>query len=130
MTRPFSYSRAISLRILTKRGCNGAACHGGVKGRGGFKLSANALYPKDDYEWITKGGTYQVLTAEVKGQRVPRVDLATSREEPSARQAHHGRPARRRQAVSMTDSEDYKTMLDWVKRGALTAPERGEGTAS
>ena len=53
------------------------ACHGGVKGQGGFKLSANALYPADDYEWITKGGGYQVLTAEVKGERIPRIDLAS-----------------------------------------------------
>ena len=75
MTRPVSFTREIS-GILTKRGCNGAACHGGVKGQGGLKLSANALYPADDYDWITKGGAYQVLTAEVKGERVPRIDLA------------------------------------------------------
>src|SRR5437588_324110 len=72
--RPFRFARDIG-GILTKRGCNQAACHGGVKGRGGLKLSANALYPKDDYGWITKGGVYQVLTAEVKGERIPRVDV-------------------------------------------------------
>jgi Bacterial Ig-like domain (group 2). len=72
--RPFSFARDIG-GILTKRGCNQAACHGGVKGRGGLKFSANALYPKDDYEWITKGGVYQVLTAEVPGVRIPRVDV-------------------------------------------------------
>ena len=88
-TRPVSFTREIS-GILTKRGCNGAACHGGVKGQGGLKLSANALYPADDYEWITKGGAYQVLTAEVKGERIPRIDLAESREEPAAAEAHHG----------------------------------------
>ena len=55
LTQPVSFTREIS-GILTKRGCNGAACHGGVKGQGGLKLSANALYPKDDYDWITKGG--------------------------------------------------------------------------
>ena len=65
-----SFTREIS-GILTKRGCNGAACHGGVKGQGGLKLSANALYPEDDYNWIIKGGAYQVLSAEVKGERVP-----------------------------------------------------------
>ena len=46
-----------------------------MKGRGGFKLSPGVLNPKDDYEWIVKGGTYQVLTSEVKGPRVPRIDL-------------------------------------------------------
>ena len=45
-----------------------AVCHGGVKGRGGFKLSAAALHPEDDYDWIVKGGTYQVLTTEVKAK--------------------------------------------------------------
>jgi hypothetical protein len=45
-----------------------------VKGRGGFKLSSGALHPREDYEWIVKGGAYQVLTAEVAGTRVPRID--------------------------------------------------------
>src|SRR5690242_14563835 len=58
--RPFSFGRDIE-GIFTRRGCNGIACHGSVKGRGGFKLSANALNPHEDYEWITKGGGYQVL---------------------------------------------------------------------
>src|SRR5262249_55769035 len=74
-SREFSFGLDIG-GILTRQGCNGAACHGGVKGRGGFKLSAGALHPNDDFEWIVKGGTYQVLTAEVKGVRVPRIDLA------------------------------------------------------
>jgi len=33
--------------IFTKRGCNDSHCHGGVKGRGGFKLSHNALDPRE-----------------------------------------------------------------------------------
>ena len=81
VAQPVTFRREI-LAILTKRGCNSAICHGGVKGQGGFKLSANALYPADDYEWISKGGGYQVLTAEVKGERIPRIDLAQPRKEP------------------------------------------------
>jgi len=42
---PVTFRREI-LGIFTKRGCNTATCHGGVKGQGGFKLSANALYPR------------------------------------------------------------------------------------
>ena len=61
--------------IFTKRVCNDSHCHGGVKGRGGFKLSLNALIPREDYEWIVKGGTYQVLSPESNGPRKPRVDL-------------------------------------------------------
>ena len=72
--RPFSFGRDIA-GIFTRRGCNGTTCHGSVKGRGGFKLSANALNPREDYEWITKGGGYQVLIDAPLGTRVPRVDL-------------------------------------------------------
>src|SRR5438552_2050152 len=61
--------------IFTKRGCNDSHCHGGVKGRGGFKLSLNALIPRDDYEWSVQGGTYQVLSPESAGPRKPRADL-------------------------------------------------------
>ena len=114
--RPFSFAQQIG-GILTKRGCNQAACHGGVKGRGGLKLSANALYPKDDYEWITKGGTYQVLTAEVKGERVPRIDLKNPEEsllltKPTMTKPHGGGKRLEK------DSEDYKAIIAWVKNGA------------
>jgi hypothetical protein len=114
--RPFNFARDIG-GILTKRGCNQAACHGGVKGRGGLKLSANALYPKDDYEWITKGGAYQVLTAEVKGERVPRVNVKNPEgslllAKPTMAIPHGGGKRLEK------DSEDYRTILAWVKSGA------------
>ncbi|MBK5294181.1 MAG: DUF1549 domain-containing protein [Acidobacteriia bacterium] len=113
--RPFQFGRDIG-GILTKRGCNSAACHGGVKGRGGLKLSANALYPKDDYEWITKGGIYQVLTTQVAGDRVPRVNIAQPEKsllltKPTGVEAHGGG---KRFDI---DSEDYRVLLQWVKNG-------------
>ncbi len=129
--RPFSFPRDIGA-ILTKRGCNGAACHGGVKGRGGLKLSASGLFPKDDYEWITKGGVYQVLSTEVKGDRVPRVDLANPDQsllltKPTMAVAHGGGKR------FDTDSEDYKALLGWVKSGApygvATGPKSANLTA-
>jgi hypothetical protein len=43
--RPFSFARDIA-GIFTRRGCNNTACHGSVKGRGGFKLSARAAQPE------------------------------------------------------------------------------------
>ena len=121
VARPFSYARDIG-GILTKRGCNQAACHGGVKGRGGFKLSANALYPKDDFEWIAKGGTYQVLTAEVKGERIPRVDLNNPEEslllsKPTMAKPHGGGKRLEK------DSEDYQTIIAWVRNGARYGSE-------
>jgi hypothetical protein len=121
--RAFSFPRDIG-GILTKRGCNQAACHGSVKGRGGLKLSANALYPKDDHEWITKGGAYQVLTTEVKGERVPRVDFKNPEAsllltKPTMTVPHGGGKRLEK------DSEDYRTILAWVKDGAPYGSEAG-----
>ena len=65
--RSFTFARDIGA-ILTRRGCNGSECHGSVTGRGGFKLSKNASDPREDYRWVSKGGIYQVLTAESKGE--------------------------------------------------------------
>lgn len=95
--QPVTFRREI-LAILTTRGCNNATCHGGVKGQGGFKLSANALYPKDDYDWIVKGGGYR---ADRGGQRrANSADRSGERaEEPAVAQADDDRPARRRQAL-------------------------------
>jgi len=114
--QPVTFRREITA-IFTKRGCNSAACHGGVKGQGGFKLSANALYPADDYEWIIKGGGYQVLTAEVKGERIPRIDLANPEKsllllKPTMAIPHGGG---KRFGI---DSDDYATILDWIRNGA------------
>ena len=62
-SRPFSFSREIG-GILTRRGCNDSACHGGVKGRGGFKLSLDARHPQEDHRWIVEGGTYRSFRRE------------------------------------------------------------------
>ncbi|HUQ92264.1 MAG TPA: DUF1553 domain-containing protein [Bryobacteraceae bacterium] len=119
-SREFSFGFDIG-GILTRQGCNGAACHGGVKGRGGFKLSAGALHPNDDFEWIVKGGGYQVLTTEVKGSRVPRIDLANPEkslllQKATGSVAHGGG---KRFAVG---SPEYQIVLDWVRKGAPFGP--------
>src|ERR1700730_10796999 len=109
--RPFSFGRDIAV-IFTRRGCNATTCHGSVKGRGGFKLSANALNPREDYEWITKGGGYQVLIEAPLGPRVPRVDLQQPSkslllQKPSMVVAHGG-------GLRLPkDSEDYRKILEW-----------------
>jgi hypothetical protein len=115
-SRPITFSQEIS-SILTKRGCNGSACHGGVKGRGGFKLTSNAFFPKEDYEWIMKGGAYQVLTDEVKGERTSRIDLRDPERsllltKPTMTAPHGGGKRIER------ESEDYSTILEWIRRGA------------
>jgi hypothetical protein len=115
-TRPFEFGREIG-GIFTRQGCNGANCHGGVKGRGGFKLSAGALVPREDYEWIVKGGGYQVLTAEVKGPRISRINV----EEPEKSlllqkptlTIPHGGGLRFAQG-----SAEYRAILKWIQAGA------------
>jgi hypothetical protein len=113
--RPFSFARDIG-GILTKQGCNDSSCHGGVKGQGGFKLSLNSLYPREDYQWIVEGGTYQVLTTDA-GIRVPRIDLKEPRKSmilvKPAMTVPHGGGLRLN-----PDSTDYQTVLNWISRGA------------
>ena len=121
--REFQFSRDIG-NIFTRQGCNGSGCHGGVKGRAGFKLSPGVLNPKDDYEWIVKGGGYQVLTAEVKGARVPRIDVKDPRKSLILLKASGSIPhgGGRRFAVG---SADYNTILKWVSDGAPYGSDGG-----
>ncbi len=103
--------------ILTKHGCNGSNCHGGVKGRGGLKLSLDGLDPKEDYRWIVEGGNYQVLSPEALPPIAPRVNLKEPEEslllrKPTAILPHGGG-----QRFSV-DTSDYDTILQWVRKGA------------
>lgn len=122
--RPFSFGTDIG-GIFTRRGCNNSDCHGGVKGKAGFKLSANALFPQDDYKWTVEGGAFDVLSAEIKGARVPRVDKQNPEQSlllaKAAAQVAHG--GGRRFAVG---SPDYQAILNWVKAGALFGAESGD----
>ncbi len=122
--RPFSFGADIG-GIFTRRGCNNSDCHGGVKGKGGYKLSANALFPADDYKWTVEGGTFDVLSAESKGAHIPRVDKRNPEKSlilaKAAAQVAHG--GGRRFAVG---SPDYQTILDWVKAGAPIGAESGD----
>jgi len=119
--RDFEFARDIG-NLLTRQGCNGSACHGGVKGRGGLKLSPGVLNPKDDYEWIVKGGGYQVLTAEVKGARVPRIDANDPAKSlillKATQSVAHGGGRR-----FVVGSPAYQAILKWVKNGAPYGPE-------
>ena len=123
-TRPFSFGQDIG-GIFTKHGCNTSDCHGSVKGKGGLKLSLNALYPKDDYQWIVEGGVYQVMTAESGGPKEPRINLEEPEKsllllKPTFSVPHGGG---RRFTV---DSADYEAILSWVGAGAPYG-EEGEG---
>ncbi|MBM3754803.1 MAG: DUF1553 domain-containing protein [Acidobacteria bacterium] len=122
--RPFSFGTDIG-GIFTRRGCNNSDCHGGVKGKAGYKLSANALFPQDDYTWTVEGGTFDVLSAETKGARVSRIDKLDPEKSlllaKAAGQVAHG--GGRRFAAG---SPDYVTILNWVKAGAPFGAESGD----
>ena len=112
----FSFARDVE-RLLTRHACNTSECHGGVKGKGGFKLSLNGIRPQEDYNWIIRGGVYQVLTDEVGLPRVPRVDLQRPEQsllllKPTMSVDHDGG---QRFAV---DSPDHDTLRNWIRRGA------------
>ncbi len=120
-SRPFSFSREIG-GILTRRGCNDSACHGGVKGRGGFKLSLDARHPREDHRWIVEGGTYQVLSPESAEPIRPRVDPKNPAEslllQKPTFQIPHGGGSR-----FSAESADYAALRDWVRDGAPVREE-------
>ena len=114
--RAFSFPRDIG-SLLTKQGCNNTACHGAVPGQGGFKLSTNATYPRDDYKWIVEGGKFEVLTAELEEPAKPRVNLKDPAKSlillKATLQEPHGGGLR-----FGTDSPQYARILKWVQEGA------------
>jgi hypothetical protein len=124
---PFSFARDIG-RILTQHGCNTADCHGSVKGKKGFKLSINALYPRDDYAWIVEGGMFQVLTTEQSKPREPRINRQKPEQSllllKATGSVNHGGGERFAEG-----SPDYQEVVDWVKKGVPYGEDRAERAA-
>lgn len=125
--RPFGFATDVGA-ILTKRGCNNSDCHGGVKGKGGLKLSIDAQFPRDDYKWIVEGGTFQVLTSDT-GPKVPRInpnepEKSLLLQKPTA-QVPHGGGGRFK-----VGSADYEVLLKWIRDGAPFGTDSTEGAAS
>ena len=114
--RPFSFPRDIG-SLLTQQGCNNTTCHGAVPGQGGFKLSTNATYPRDDYKWIVEGGKFEVLTAEMEEPPHPRVNLKDPEKslilQKATLQVPHGGGLR-----FGSDSPQYARILRWIQSGA------------
>ncbi len=94
------------LSILTTKGCNSSACHGSPAGQNGFKLSLYGSDPRLDYEMIV--GAHE-------GRRVsldsPEDSLLLAK--PSFRIAHGGGQ------LMTPDSDEYATILEWLRQGAL-----------
>ena len=124
--RPFSFARDI-VGVFTRRGCNSSGCHGGIKGQAGFKLSDNGIHPHEDYKWIVEGGIFQVLTDEPGGPKVPRINLEDPEQslllQKATMQVAHGGQLRFERG-----SDDYQTILNWVRAGAPYG-EEGEKAA-
>jgi hypothetical protein len=112
---PFTFARDIG-SVLTKRGCNDTICHGGVKGRAGFRLSVYGLAPKDDYRFIVQGGTYRVLSPDEE-PRKPRIERGDPEKslvllKPTFTVPHQG-------GVRFeVGSPDYQKLLEWIRSGA------------
>ncbi len=112
---PFTFARDIG-SLLTKRGCNDTVCHGGVKGRAGFRLSVYGEHPKDDYQFIVEGGTYRVLSPDIE-PRKPRIEKAHPEQslvllKPTFAVPHQG-------GVRFeTGSPDYQKLFEWIRAGA------------
>jgi hypothetical protein len=123
-TADFSFALDIG-RILTQHGCNTSECHGSVKGKKGFKLSLNALYPEDDYDWIVNGGVYEVLTTKQTHPRKPRIDRARPEQSLLVLKAtaavKHGGGERIAEG-----SADYRALLEWINNGAPYGERRPE----
>jgi len=101
---PVSFLREVE-PILSKVGCTAGACHGGAKGRNGFKLSLRGYDP----EW-----DYRALTEDLAGRRANRVEPARSLMllKPTQGVPHQGG------LVVEEGSRYYRTLLDWISEGA------------
>lgn len=113
---PFSFPRDI-VGIFTRNGCNASSCHGGVKGRGGLRLSLDGLHPRQDYEWIVRGGQYQVLTAEIGEPKSPRVHVQQPSESLLLRKATMTEDHEGGERFSKKSAE-YAALLEWIRDGA------------
>jgi Protein of unknown function (DUF1549)/Protein of unknown function (DUF1553) len=108
--RPIGFVKDV-MPILGKAGCNSGACHGGAKGKNGFKLSLRGYDPNFDYA---------ALIHDLSGRRfnraVPEESLMLLK--PTMGVAHGG--GQRFPA----GSPYYKTLLEWIRQGVSYADEK------
>src|SRR5208283_5374868 len=100
---PISFVRDI-MPVFGKAGCNAGTCHGGAKGRNGFKLSLRGYYPAFDHEQIVE---------DIAGRRIDRKEPANSLVllKPSQGVPHEGKLAFEER------SRHYRLMYQWVAEG-------------
>jgi hypothetical protein len=106
-----NFSRQV-VPILSKTGCNAAACHASQHGKGGFKLSVFGFAPDEDY---------LALVRDRQGRRVNLMDPAGSLMllKPTLAIPHGGN--RRIEPGSI----DYQILYRWIAGGAI-APAKDD----
>jgi len=93
------------LPILNKQGCTSGPCHGGAKGKNGFKLSLRGYDPEFDY---------RAIVHEMAGRRINRTEPENSLVilKPTNQLGHGG-------GLRLEpDSSYYKIVLNWIAAGA------------
>ena len=93
------------LSIFTTKGCNGSACHGSPAGQNGFKLSLYGSDAKADHEMIVRRDNGRRISLQA-----PEASLLLAK--PSFRIAHGGGQ------LMTPESDEYRTILNWVRQGA------------
>jgi hypothetical protein len=101
---PLSFVKDV-MPIINKAGCTSGPCHGGAKGKNGFKLSLRGYDPEFDYRAIVQ---------EMAGRRWNRTEPAKSLilMKPAMEIAHGG-------GLRIEPGSDrYNTILEWIAQGA------------
>jgi hypothetical protein len=104
-------ARAMSFRldvmpVFMKHGCNNGSCHGAARGKDGFMLSLFGYDPAGDYHRLTR---------QVIGRRL---DLAVP-EKSLLLEKSVGAAPHTGGKLFDTNQEDYRTLLEWIKAGAV-----------
>ncbi|MEC7566555.1 MAG: DUF1549 and DUF1553 domain-containing protein [Planctomycetota bacterium] len=98
--------------VLSKRGCNGGACHGARAGQGGFRLTLFGYDLEADYAYLTR---------QANGRRVVPSDPGRSLilTKPTGLVAHKG-------GVRLdVNGRNYQILSQWIAQGA-TGPVENE----
>src|SRR5205823_6051208 len=105
--RPWDFGPDL-VPILTRFGCNTGGCHGKADGQNGFHLSLFGYDPEGDYRAITR---------DASGRRISRLlpEDSLLLRKATGRTPHGGG-----QRIT-PGSDEYRTLLAWIKAGA---PER------
>lgn len=91
--------------VLTRSGCNTGSCHGAARGKDGFNLSLFGFDPNGDYNRITREIGFR------------RINLARPAESLLLLKSIGAVPHTGGKLFE-TDSVYYKTMLEWLEKGA------------